>query len=65
MLGKPVGTLNALKRRELGFSFVPEDRLGRGAVQQLSLSNNGLLTGYGKGLVQKGIIQPFNDAICQ
>ena len=45
LLGQPVGDLNPAKRRELGLTFVPEERLGRGAVPPMSLANNALLTG--------------------
>jgi simple sugar transport system ATP-binding protein len=38
---------------------VPEERLGRGAVPDLSLSDNALLTGYGAGMVVRGLIR-FN-----
>jgi simple sugar transport system ATP-binding protein len=39
-----VGHWPPQKRRELGLHFVPEERLGRGAVPELSLSQNLLLT---------------------
>ena len=42
--GKPVGKLNPHGRRALGLHFVPEERLGRGAVPSLALSRNLLLT---------------------
>ena len=44
-------------RRLSGLGFVPEDRLGRGAVPQMSLADNALLTAYGKGMLKKGMIQ--------
>ncbi len=52
----PVGKLSPAKRRELGLCFVPEDRLGRGAVPNLSLAENALLTGYSEGMVRNGWI---------
>ena len=52
----PVGNLSPAKRRDLGFCFVPEDRLGRGAIPNLSLAENALLTGYSKGMVRNGLI---------
>ncbi|HEX4409108.1 MAG TPA: ABC transporter ATP-binding protein [Xanthobacteraceae bacterium] len=58
LLGHPVGDLNPAKRRELGLTFVPEERLGRGAVPPMSLSNNALLTGARKGMVSNGLIVP-------
>jgi len=56
MNGMPVGKLSPAKRRSLGLCFVPEDRLGRGAVQNLSLAENALLTGYQDGMVRNGFI---------
>jgi ABC-type uncharacterized transport system ATPase subunit len=58
LLGHPVGSLNPAKRRELGLTFVPEERLGRGAVPPMSLANNALLTGARKGMVSNGMIYP-------
>ncbi|NRR33186.1 ABC transporter ATP-binding protein [Oxalobacteraceae bacterium] len=59
--GVSVGTLDAAARRERGLCFVPEERLGRGAVPDLSLANNALLTGYlpagATGMVKRGLIQ--------
>ncbi len=59
--GKPVGRLDAARRRQLGLCFVPEERLGRGAVPDLSLADNALLTGYlpaGRtGMLSRGLIQ--------
>jgi len=42
--GQGVGQLNPARRRALGLHFVPEERLGRGAVPTLSLAHNLLLT---------------------
>src|SRR3954471_22951990 len=42
--GKPVGRFGPAHRRHLGLHFVPEERLGRGAVPSLSLAQNLLLT---------------------
>jgi ABC-type uncharacterized transport system ATPase subunit len=42
--GQPVGPLGPAQRRQLGLHFVPEERLGRGAVPSLSLAHNLLLT---------------------
>src|SRR3984885_5203138 len=58
LLGQPVGHLNPAKRREVGLTFVPEERLGRGAVPPMSLAYNALLTGARKGMVQNGLIHP-------
>src|SRR5580698_2426222 len=58
LFGQAVGDLNPAKRRALGLTFVPEERLGRGAVPPMSLAYNALLTGARKGMVQKGMIHP-------
>ena len=44
LYGKPIGQHPPRKRREAGLNFVPEERLGRGAVPTLSLAANTLLT---------------------
>lgn len=56
MMGKPVGDLRPIERRRLGFAFVPEDRLGRGAVPEMPLSRNGLLTAHPRGLTRRGFV---------
>ncbi|WP_280156454.1 ABC transporter ATP-binding protein [Piscinibacter sp. XHJ-5] len=40
----PIGRLSPAARRRRGLHFVPEERLGRGAVPTLSLAQNTLLT---------------------
>lgn len=55
--GQEAGELDAAGRRRLGLRFVPEERLGRGAVPEMSLELNALLTGYANGLAQKSWIQ--------
>ena len=42
--GRGVGKLGPAQRRRLGLHFVPEERLGRGAVPALPLARNLLLT---------------------
>ncbi len=42
--GRPAGRLRPRARRALGLHFVPEERLGRGAVPTMSLAHNLLLT---------------------
>ena len=54
LLGKAAGRMGANERRALGFAFVPEERLGRGAVPSLPLSDNALLTAHRQGMVRKG-----------
>jgi general nucleoside transport system ATP-binding protein len=53
-----VGTLHPRERRKLGMCFVPEERLGRGAVPTLSLADNGLLTANEKPMVRTGLVWP-------
>ena len=55
--GTAAGRLDAAQRRALGLAFVPEERLDRGAVPDLSLADNALLTAHGKGLVTRGFIR--------
>ena len=56
IMGQTADALGPAARRQLGFSFVPEDRLGRGAVPEMSLSHNSLLTAHRAGLVKNGFI---------
>jgi simple sugar transport system ATP-binding protein len=44
LFGKPIGNQSPRRRRKAGLHFVPEERLGRGAVPTLSLAQNTLLT---------------------
>ncbi len=44
LFGDDIARASARKRRRLGLNFVPEERLGRGAVPTLSLAQNTLLT---------------------
>jgi simple sugar transport system ATP-binding protein len=57
MLGTAAGKLDPAQRRRLGLTFVPEERLGRGAVPQMSLAYNALLTGARHGMVSHGIVR--------
>jgi simple sugar transport system ATP-binding protein len=59
--GVSVGKLGAAARRSLGLAFVPEERLGRGAVPEMSLADNALLTTRGPDLVARGFIR--NDGV--
>ena len=42
------GNLSPVLRRQLGMAYVPEDRLGHGAVPSMDLVNNTILSGYKK-----------------
>jgi general nucleoside transport system ATP-binding protein len=55
--GRAAGGLRPDARRALGLCFVPEERLGRGAVPKLSLSLNALLTAHRLGMVKRGLIR--------
>ncbi len=54
--GLPVGQMSAASRRAMGLAFVPEERLGRGAVPPMSLMENGLLTAHRQGMVRHGLV---------
>jgi ABC-type uncharacterized transport system ATPase subunit len=56
--GADIGRAMPDERRRLGLAVVPEDRLGQGAVPDMSLWENGLLTGFMQGLVKNGMLQP-------
>ncbi len=57
MRGVDVGAHDPDARRGLGLAFVPEDRLGRGAVPDMTLADNGLLTAHRMGLVAHGLVR--------
>ena len=57
IMDRPAGRLDPAQRRRLGLTFVPEERLGRGAVPALSLADNALLTGSSRGMVRQGVIR--------
>ena len=57
LAGKPAGRLPADARRRLGLAFVPEERLGRGAVPEMTLADNALLTTRDRALVSHGMIR--------
>ncbi len=58
LFGGDIARASASARRALGLHFVPEERLGRGAVPSLSLAQNTLLTRTaavgGSGLISTG-----------
>ena len=55
--GEPVGHLGPADRRARGLAFVPEERLGRGVVPELTMTENALLTAYLRGLVARGLVR--------
>ncbi len=55
--GRAVGHLGPRERRDIGLAVVPEERLGRGTVPELSLADNALLSSYRHGqLVRRGFV---------
>ncbi|MFZ5961077.1 ABC transporter ATP-binding protein [Pseudomonas knackmussii] len=68
--GEAIAHLAPDARRARGQAFVPAERLGHGAVPEMSLADNALLTGFQHGLVRHGLVQrgkvrAFADAIIQ
>jgi general nucleoside transport system ATP-binding protein len=57
LCGTRVDELGAAARRDLGLGFVPEERLGRGAVPAMSLVQNALLTGWRAGMLRYGLVK--------
>lgn len=57
IMGLEVGRMSARERRGLGLCFVPEERLGRGAVPPMSLADNALLTMLSPSPIQSGMIR--------
>ncbi len=57
LLGVAVGRMDAARRRALGFAFVPEERLGRGAVPEMTLADNALLTAHRQGMTVRGFVR--------
>jgi ABC-type uncharacterized transport system ATPase subunit len=57
--GKPTGRLGINVRRNMGAAFVPEERLGHGAVPGFKLSENVVLTRHSsdRTLVKAGMLQ--------
>lgn len=55
--GMPAGTMGPIERRLAAMGVVPEERLGRGAVAELSLWENGFLSAAKRmGLMRGGFI---------
>jgi general nucleoside transport system ATP-binding protein len=57
LCGAEAGRFGAARRRKLGLCFVPEERLGRGAVPDMSLAENALLTAHRRGFVKGGLVR--------
>lgn len=52
--GKPVGRAGPRERRALGMCVVPEERLDQGAVPEMSLAENGFLSGHDRAGLLRG-----------
>jgi general nucleoside transport system ATP-binding protein len=62
LFGNDVSQAPPQSRRQLGLHFVPEERLGRGALPTMSLAENTVLTRAQDGLVKGGFLQPLKMA---
>lgn len=67
--GEPVGRMGVAERRRRGLRYVPEDRLGTGAVPNLSLIDNALLTRWPQatrlGWVSLAQARRWAQSICE
>ncbi len=57
LCGDGVGRLGPRERRIRGLAFVPEERLGRGAVPPVTLAENALLTAAHLDMVRSGFVR--------
>ncbi|MEN9866293.1 MAG: hypothetical protein RL748_1883, partial [Pseudomonadota bacterium] len=57
LCGQAVGDCGPVQRRNLGLGFVPEERLGRGTVPDLSLAENILLSHQSSATLQQGMVK--------
>ncbi len=55
--GVAAGHLGPGPRRARGLAFVPEERLGRGAVAEMNMADNALLTGYQNDMLRSGFLR--------
>jgi simple sugar transport system ATP-binding protein len=69
--GRAVGRLGAKARRDLGLACVPEEREGHGAVADMTLIENALLSGYGRmdllaaGFIREGAAARYARAVVE
>lgn len=67
--GTPCGQLGPNQRRALGVAAIPEQRLGHGAVPEMSLIDNSFLTAFrrlkliGNGFIKKAATRSFAEKI--
>jgi simple sugar transport system ATP-binding protein len=66
--GTPIGRLGPRERRRLGLRYVPEERLRHGAVPELSLAENTLLTGdslHARGFIRPAAMQAYAQRVIE
>ncbi len=66
IFGQEVNKLDPAQRRALGLRYVPEQRLGHGAVPEFSLMTNTLLTGddlHSKGFIKHERSRAFTEKV--
>jgi len=74
--GKSVGNLSVNQRRKMGAAFVPEERLGHGAVPGLSLTDNMLLSRHASdsiafqrfgriGMIWNKMVTQSTERVCE
>jgi len=66
LFGEAVGHLGPAERRARGLRYIPEQRLGHGAVPALSLLDNVVLTGdalHARGVVQREAARRYADRV--
>ncbi|MBT6772065.1 MAG: ABC transporter ATP-binding protein, partial [Thiotrichales bacterium] len=67
--GEDIGSLNSHERRQLSMFFVPEERLGHGAVPDMSLDENMLLSRPNsdqmtrRGVIDWNIVSSFSEQV--
>ncbi len=59
--GEEMGDKGPTHRRERGLAFVPEERLGRGTVPEMSLTMNTLLTAYQRNMLSNGVFIRYDE----
>ena len=69
--GTPIGRLGPVQRRGIGIGLVPEERLGHGAVPDMSLWENGFLSAatrmelINNGFIQVGASSAFAERVVE
>ncbi len=70
--GVPIGRDGPRARRRKGLAFLPEERLGHGAVPGMSLADNALLSAFGPkellgagGVIRDGATRAFAESVVE